>query len=226
MTTNGDGNDATVDDVTSTLSERAGTPRDAGDPLADWPYPPPGGWTADDLDRLPREGPNGEPDFFKHVELVDGALIFMSPQKRFHDVVIRRLANAFEEQAPGHLTVAAQMDVLIGPRQRPCPDVLLIDAALAHEHDRTSSTPGEVHLVVEVVSPESTFRDRELKPRRYAEAGIAHFWRVEEEDRRPVVYVYELDPATRIYVPTGIYHDKLSVRIPFPVELDLTGLLI
>ncbi|WP_308441895.1 hypothetical protein [Planotetraspora phitsanulokensis] len=44
-----------------------------------WPTPPPRGWTADDLDHLPSEGPNGEPDFFKHVELIDGALLFASP---------------------------------------------------------------------------------------------------------------------------------------------------
>ncbi|MFJ2030358.1 Uma2 family endonuclease [Streptosporangium sp. NPDC087985] len=225
MTTQSDGDDATVDDVTSTVSEETGTARATGDPLANWPYPPEGGWTADDLDDLPQEGPNGELDFFKHVELVDGALIFMSPQKRFHDVVIRRLASAFESQAPGSLAVATQMDITLGARQRPCPDVLLIDAALDHEHDRTSYTPDEVHLVVEVVSPESKLRDREVKPLRYAGAGITHFWRIEEEGGKPIVYVYELDPATHAYVPTGIHHGRLSVQVPFPIEIDLADLL-
>lgn len=225
MTTYGDGNDATVNDVTSTMGVETSTPRESADPLANWPYPPPDGWTADDLDRLPQDGPNGEPDFFKHVELVDGALIFMSPQKRFHDVVIRRLANGFEAQVPKHLAVATQMDIVLGPRQRPCPDLLLIDAALDHDHNRTSYAPEEVHLVVEVVSPESRLRDREVKPGRYAGAGIAHFWRIEEENGKPVVYVYELDPATRAYVSTGIHHDKLSIQVPFPIEMDLTSLL-
>ncbi|MEU6738752.1 Uma2 family endonuclease [Streptosporangium sandarakinum] len=211
--------------MTSTLRERTGTRGDGRDPLADWPRPPAGGWTADDLDRLPDEGPNGEPDFFKHVELVNGELVFMSPQKRFHDLVIRRLAAVFETQAPDRLAVATQMDVKLGARQRPCPDVLLIDAALAHDHDRTAYLPGEVHLVVEVVSPESRLRDREVKPRAYAQAGITHFWRVEEADGVPVVYVYELDPATCSYVPTGIHRGVLSVPVPFPVEIDLAGLL-
>ncbi len=225
MTKDGDGNGATVNDVAGTMSEETRTLRETGDPLANRPYPPPGGWTADDLDRLPQEGPHGEPDFFKHVELVDGALVFLSPRKRFHDVAIRRLASSFEAQVPEHLAVATQMDVVLGARQRPCPDVLLIDAVPDQDHDRTSYAPGEVHLIVEVVSPESEFRDREVKPGRYAEAGIAHFWRVEAENGRPVVYVYELDPATRLYVPTGIYHDRLSIQIPFPVEIDLTSLL-
>lgn len=40
-----------------------------------WPAPPPWEWVADDLDRLPADGPNGESDFFRHVELIDGALV-------------------------------------------------------------------------------------------------------------------------------------------------------
>nr|WP_302852056.1 hypothetical protein [Streptomyces sp. CNQ085] len=30
------------------------------EPLPDWFYPPPGGWTADDLDRLPPDAPRFE----------------------------------------------------------------------------------------------------------------------------------------------------------------------
>jgi Uma2 family endonuclease len=189
-----------------------------------WPSPPPWGWTADDMDRLPADGPNGEPDFFKHVELIDGALVFMSPQKRFHERVIRGLTNSLNSQVPDHLTALMQMDVKLGLRMRPCPDVLVIDVAAADDDDRTCYTPEEVQLVVEVVSPESQERDRKLKPPRYAEAGIAHFWRVEENDGRPVVYVYELDPATKTYALTGIHHGKLSVPVPFSIDIDLEDL--
>jgi hypothetical protein len=41
-----------------------------------WPMPPEGGWTADDLDRLPNLPP--------HTELIDGSLVFVSPQTLFH----------------------------------------------------------------------------------------------------------------------------------------------
>lgn len=142
-----------------------------------WPSPPPWGWTADDLDRLPSDGPNGEPDFFKHVELIDGALVFTSPQKRFHERVIHGLRASLNAQ-----------------------------------------------MVIEVVSPESEERDRKYKPPRYAEAGIAHFWRVEEKDGRPVGYVYELDPATKAYALTGIHHGKLNVPVPFEIGIDLDAL--
>lgn len=186
-----------------------------------WPSPPPWGWTADDMDHLPSDGPNGEPDFFKHVELIDGALVFMSPQKRFHDRVIHGLRVGLNEEAPAELFVLSEMDVKLGRRMRPCPDVLVIDAVVADDDDRTYYEPAEVHLVVEVVSPESEERDRKAKPPRYAEAGIPHFWRVEENDGKPVVYVYELDPATKAYALTGIHHGKLSVPVPFQIDIDL-----
>ncbi|MCT9933505.1 Uma2 family endonuclease [Planotetraspora sp. A-T 1434] len=210
MTTNGDGDDATLRDMTSVL--------------ADWPYPPPGGWTADDLDLLPSDGPNGELDFFKHVELVDGALIFMSPQKRFHERVLYGLRTILNAQLPEKVVAVGQMDVKLGQRQRPCPDVSLVDSSAAEDDGRTYYLPEEICLVVEVVSPESEYRDREVKPQRYAAAGIPHFWRVENNDNRPVVYVYELDPATRTYAVTGIYHSRLAVEVPFPIEIDLDGL--
>jgi Uma2 family endonuclease len=189
-----------------------------------WPSPPPQGWTADDLDRLPSVGPNGEPDFFKHVELIDGALVFMSPQRRFHERVISAFRNLLNDQAPESLAAVTQMDVKLGKRLRPCPDVLVVTSAAADEQDRTYYLPDEVSLVVEVVSPDSEDRDRLTKPHRYAQARLPHFWRVEENNGLPVVYVYELDPATTTYAITGIHHGRLALSVPFPIDIDLDHL--
>lgn len=189
-----------------------------------WPSPPPWGWSADDLDRLPDEGPNGEPDFFKHVELIDGALIFMSPQKRFHERMINGLRWGLNEQAPTNLVAVTRMDVKLDERTRMCPDVVLIDAAVADDDSRTYYESEEVDLAVEVVSPESRQRDRKFKPVRYAEAGIAHLWRVEENAGDATVYVSELDPAIRSYALTGIHHGRLTVPVPFPIDIDLDHL--
>ncbi|MFF5211739.1 Uma2 family endonuclease [Streptosporangium sp. NPDC000396] len=224
MTTNGDGDDARVEGVTSTVSKETGALRDADELLANWPYPPPGGWTADDLDRLPQNGPNGELDFFKHVELIDGALIFMSPQRRFHEYLLYGLRTTLNAQAPDHLKAVMQMDLVLGPRQRPCPDVVVVDKQAAQDRSRTAYTPNEVHLVIEVVSPESEFRDHSVKPELYAKAGIPHFWLVENKADEPTVFVYQLDPVSRSYSVTGIHHDRLKVAEPFPIDIDLIEL--
>ncbi|MFE7812563.1 Uma2 family endonuclease [Streptomyces sp. NPDC057433] len=180
-----------------------------------WPRPPQDGWTADDLDRLPNLPP--------HTELIDGSLVLMSPQTTFHMRTIRLLDNSLFEQAPDEFEVYREFTVTLGKRNRPEPDVLVARTGADTGPKRTRLLPEEVILAVEVVSEDSVDRDRETKPRKYAAAGIAHFWRVEENDGLPVVYVYELDPATTSYVPMGIFHNRLKLTVPFPVDIDLTA---
>ncbi|MEV4116273.1 Uma2 family endonuclease [Nonomuraea sp. NPDC049695] len=180
--------------------------------LPEWFYPgPPEGWTADMLDNLPPDAP-------RHVELIDGALVIRSPQTCFHMVTVR----LFEQRLrpPKHLTVLRGMTVTLGARQRPEADVLVVDSS-AFTLATTSLTPEDVHLVVEVASEDSLERDRTTKPLKYAAAGIKHFWRIEQEADQPVAYTFELEPAVRAYVPTGIHRERLRTDIGFDVDIDL-----
>ncbi|MEV4442511.1 Uma2 family endonuclease [Streptomyces sp. NPDC049577] len=182
-----------------------------------YPVPPPGGWTADDLDRLP--------NLPRRTELIDGSLVFMSPQTEFHMRAMRLLENALLDQAPDDLDVFREFGIKIDRRNRPEPDVLVVRAGADTGPKRTCLRPEDVLLAIEVVSEDSEERDREAKPRKYAAAGIRHFWRVEQnEEGLPVVYVFELDPATSAYAPTGIFHDELEVKLPFLVRIDLTAI--
>lgn len=72
-----------------------------------------------------------------------------------------------------------------------------------------------------MVSAESVERDREVKPRKCAAAGIRYSWRVGNVDGRPVVHTYELDPASNHCTPTGIFHGRPKAEHPFPVEVEL-----
>lgn len=113
------------------------------------------------------------------------------------------------------------MTVTLGRRQRPEPEVLVVGKSAMADLDKTSYTPDEVHLVVEVVSPDSADRDRTTKPLDYANAGVRYPWRVEREGQAPVVCTYELDPATKTYVLTGVHRGRLRTRIGFDVDIDL-----
>ncbi|MEV7776165.1 Uma2 family endonuclease [Kitasatospora sp. NPDC086791] len=184
-------------------------------PYPDWIRPPAGGYTAEDLDRLP--------DLPPHTELIDGSLIFVSPQTTFHMRTLRRLERALEDAAPTGWQVWREMTVRLDRRNRPEPDLLVVDERGVTGPKQTFCEAVDVLLAVEVVSEESEERDRGAKPRKYAAAGIKHFWRVEsDDDGKPIVHVYELDPATPAYVITGIYHKQLKVDRPFPVEIDLS----
>lgn len=191
-------------------------------PSRTWPYTPARGWTADDLDHVGAEGPYGELDLLKHVELIDGSLVIMSPQTAWHRAVIMLLVQALGEQAPPHLAATSEMDVKLGERQRPVPDVLVISREVATDLARTCYLPREVSLVAEVVSEESQVRDRERKPQLYSKAGIPFYWRVENVNGKPVVFTFELDQATGSYAPAGVFHDRLKTSVPFPVDIDLT----
>lgn len=189
--------------------------------MPSWPYTPARGWIADDLDHIGTEGPYGELDLLKRVELIDGALVIMSPQTAWHRALIHLVLRSLEAQVPPDLAATSEMDVKLGPRQRPVPDVLVITAAASSDLTRTFYHPAEVRLVVEVVSDESAVRDRERKPQLYADAGIRDFWRIENVDGRPVAYAFELEPATGRYVPTGIFHDRIKVATPFLIDIDM-----
>ncbi|WP_220136175.1 Uma2 family endonuclease [Nocardia gipuzkoensis] len=85
-----------------------------------WLRPPPGGFVAEDLDRLP--------DLPPHTELIDGSLVFGSPQAKFHMLVISLLDSVLRRLAPEHLRVRREMTVTLGRDQRPEPDLIVIHA--------------------------------------------------------------------------------------------------
>lgn len=184
--------------------------------LPDWAFPPPQGYFAEDLDHIP--------DLPAHTELIDGSLVFVSPQRDFHTTVIFELHVRLREAAPEGYRLRREMSVKLGPQQRPEPDLIVLGPKAVIQPGVTCFDAEDVILAVEVVSPESSVRDRKRKPVLYAEAGIPHFWRIEESNGLPVVYVYELDPATNAYVCTGVHHDRLKLTVPFDIDVDLAGL--
>lgn len=182
-----------------------------------WPVPPQDGYTVDDLFTLP--------DLPPHTELIDGSLVFVSPQRVFHADVIDLLVTGLRSGLPTAFKVKREMTVVLDDRNGPEPDVSVIRAGAVTGPDQTSYRAEDVLLAVEVVSPDSESRDRTTKPQKYAAAGIPNFWRVEQggSGGGPVVHVYELDPLTKAYVHMGMHKDRLKVDEPYGISIDLTA---
>ena len=183
-------------------------------PVPDWLIPPERGFEAADLDQLP--------DLPPHTELIDGSLILVGPQADFHMSVVSLLEWSLRGTAPRDLRVKREMTVTLERRQRPEPDVMVIHAPAVKDRRRTTYQPDDVVLAVEVVSPESRVRDRKRKPLLYAEAGIEHFWLVENEQDKPVLHTFVLDRDLESYVPTGIHQDRVRLDVPYPIEIDFS----
>ncbi|MEU1277909.1 Uma2 family endonuclease [Streptomyces sp. NPDC005805] len=181
---------------------------------AEWPVPPVGGWTADDLDTLPNLPP--------HTELIDGSLVFVSPQTLFHSRAVDFFTWQLHALAPEDFEVVREFTIDVDRQNRPEPDVVVVPEHVIQDPEQTRFPAQTVLLAIEVVSPESLTRDRETKPLKYARAKIPHYWRVENEAGKAVVYVFDLEPSTGVYTPTGIFRERLKVDAPFAVDLDLT----
>ncbi|MFJ9703970.1 Uma2 family endonuclease [Streptomyces sp. NPDC101234] len=181
-----------------------------------WPVPPQDGYTVDDLFTLA--------DLPPHTELIDGSLVFVSPQRRFHAKMIELLLNGLRRTVPQTLRVEREMTVLLDRRNGPEPDLSVVRAEAVTGLEQTRFEATDVVLAVEVVSPDSEARDRDTKPHKYAAAGIPHFWLVEMTGagKHPVVRVYELDPVTKAYALAGTYREQLKIGAPFDVDVDIS----
>lgn len=186
------------------------------EPFPEWLRPPYRGFTADDLFRLPELPP--------HTQLIDGSLVFRARQSVYHSQTNALLEDGLRRTCPDHLRVRREAIVVLGPGQAPEPEVLVVRAEAARGLDADRYTARDVVLVAETVAPDSAIRDRERKPQLYAQAGIPHFWLVEEgRGHHPVVHVHELDPVTGAYAVTGVHRDRLTLTAPFAVDIDLTA---
>ena len=175
------------------------------------PTPPPGGFTAGDLPRLIEA-------VDARFELLDGEVLMTAPATHWHGEVVHLLWFTLRQIVPRSMVIATEKGIDLG-RTVPEPDVLAVSRA-AVKSDSLLFQPGDVHLAIEVVSPGTKTKDRTLRPAQYADAGIKCFWRVENEDDAIVVYSFELLPE-RIYAPTGVFHSRIKLDRPFPIDIEI-----
>jgi Uma2 family endonuclease len=185
---------------------------------SEWLSPPPGGWTLADVQALPENA---------RVEVIDGALIVNPRPLPVHQRLVRRLAAQLEPQLPADWQLETDVDVMLSevPLDYLSPDIVVFGAGVPLT---TRPIPREdILLVAEVVSPGTRREDRGSKPLAYAEAGIRHFWLVENPAsgaQAVEVHAFTARSPAREYALAGVHRGKLVVNDPFPITIDLTKL--
>jgi Uma2 family endonuclease len=174
------------------------------------------GITAEEYDRLPEE-------ICRRIEIVDGSIIVSPSATPRHNRIAWRLASRFEEAVPAPWQVTTNVDLRITdvPLLNRRPDVLVFEGDL----DVLPVRPPQVLLVVEIMSKGSINADRIDKPAEYASVGIPHYWRIEHEGNGPICYTHMFNRTTHSYASSGAHSGILTTEHPFPVEIDLDGLL-
>ncbi|WP_280275359.1 Uma2 family endonuclease [Nocardia wallacei] len=176
------------------------------------PTPPVGGFTAEDLPRLIEV-------VDARFELLDGEVVMMAPATQWHDEVRDYLKLALRGIAPRQFVITPEKGINLG-HSVPEPDILAVSRSVVQSGSLVFR-PEDVYLAVEIVSPGTKTKDRKLRPAQYAEAGIKHFWRVENEDDEMVVYTFELLPEGGCYAPSGVFRKRVQIDRPFPIDIEL-----
>jgi Uma2 family endonuclease len=119
----------------------------------------------------------------KRCELIGGEF-FMSPApKPYHQIVsanlYRKLQNFFSELKLG-LVLFAPVDVVLSEEDVVQPDLLFIEQSrLGIMQDECIQ--GAPDLVVEILSPATSERDRAIKKKLYGKYGVREYWIVDPE---------------------------------------------
>ena len=171
-------------------------------------------WTAADLAAIDDDG--------HRYEIVDGALLVMTPPTRRHDWVAFRLAALLDAAVPAGLYAYGPGAVQLGRSLR-APDVVVVRR---HPASRTSATDAaeDVVLAVEVLSPTTETSDRVTKPFEYARGGIQHYWLLDPDE--PSLSVHVLHRGGYRSVGTWRGDEEVDVARPVPLRfrpVDLLG---
>lgn len=107
------------------------------------------------------------------VELLYGRLVPMSPQKSLHAHATHALGKRLARLLGDRAEVRVQMPLALSDTSEPEPDVAVVPPGAYWDGHPTTAW-----LVVEVAES-STKKDREVKSRLYAEAGVLEYWLVD-----------------------------------------------
>jgi Uma2 family endonuclease len=174
---------------------------------------PPGNLTYEDYVELPDDG--------RRYEILDGELAVSPAPGTRHQGVSGNLAFILHGHVREHRlgrVYAAPIDVILSRRTIVQPDLVFV-AAGRESIITERAIEGHPDLVVEILSPDSSRRDRVAKARLYARLGIRHYWIVDPVAR--TLEAYEV--VGRKYRRVAIHQGAAKVRTaPFPeLEIDL-----
>ncbi|WP_232251132.1 Uma2 family endonuclease [Actinoalloteichus sp. GBA129-24] len=173
------------------------------DGIADQPL------TVDDLRTLSDDG--------GRYELVDGRLEMSRAPVTTHSLIESRLMFQLGRLAPDEHAVLRGLgiDLNADRTHHRIPDLSVIRADDL-EHPGLTRPP---LLAVEVVSPESVFRDHHTKRVEYARFGIESYWIVSPDPEKPGIVELRLADGGYHEIAQVFGTDVFETDTPFPIRL-------
>ncbi len=160
-------------------------------------------WTAAEYHQMVDAGVLAEDD---RVELIEGAIVDMTPVGARHAASVKALARTLQHQVGDRLVVSVQDPVRLSPSSEPQPDLALLAWRDDLYRDELPG-PADVLLVIEVADS-SVVTDREVRIPLYGRAGVAESWLVDLVAGTVEIY---RDPSPTGYRERSVHHDGDAV---------------
>ncbi len=152
-------------------------------PLKTKKQPQQGHWTYKDYLDLPNDN--------TRYEIIEGVLYMTNAPSFYHQFTVMKLVSQLEQFVAEHnsgIVLPAPFEVHLSKTTRPVqPDVLFVKANNWPGGD-ISFFEGSPDLIVEVISPSSVRRDRNIKFSAYEKAGVSEYWIADPKTRSVEVY--------------------------------------
>lgn len=162
-------------------------------------------FTYEDLLAIPADDP------YRH-EILDGVHVASPSPVYRHQTVSRRIQYQLFEQIEARglgEVVDAPMDVELATYDIVEPDIFVVLAGNRRVKIDTI-VHGTPDLIVEILSPSTSDRDRTIKLERYEECGVPEYWIVDPETENVAVYRYE--GAVGRYAAPEFHRERLRYR--------------
>ena len=156
------------------------------------------------------------------VELIDGEIIDMAPQKSRHAAVVNELMRRLVRSVGDRALVTCQTPLRLSQRSEPEPDLMLLRPR-ADGYAQAHPNAADVLLLIEVADSSARY-DREVKLPLYARHGVAEVWIV---DLEAGVLRQQRSPAGESYAEATDTATPGTALLPgLPgIDIDLSGLL-
>jgi len=148
------------------------------------------------------------------VELLEGWLVVKMPQNPPHRAAVKLIQQALDRLVPDNWYVDTQSPITTADSE-PEPDVVLVRGDTRQYLDRHPG-PQDLALVVEVADA-TLQRDRALKRRLYAFAGIPTYWIANLPESK---FEVSTDPSGAVVQPDYRQHRDFGLADQVPLVIE------
>lgn len=140
------------------------------------------------------------PDDGNRYEIIEGDLSTTPAPVTRHQIIVGRLIHcllSYLEAHPVGTVLSAPCDVVLSDTDIVQPDVLYVrNNSTAHVTEHNVQGPPDV--VVEILSPGTAARDRNLKRKRYERFGVQEYWLVDPDHNTLEILVLNAGQYTQV----------------------------